>query len=835
MRCLSTIVVFGLLSIAAFAKPALVVLDRDAAKPVRDVATILREHGDFVFAAAEPDELAAKRIAFQTLDAVYTPGHYLLIRRGQSEIAAHTVLWADHAAVLVRTDGPAVALGGQTVLETVTLPPRESYPPSHLDDPALDAWLAALAARVNADTLFSYVSALAAYNRYTRWTSNDQAVTWIRDRFQSYGIDSVYLHPFTASGSGWSRTANNVIAVIPGAAVPDSIVLIGGHMDATSNNVSVAAPGAEDNATGTAGVLEAARLLRTEQFRYTLMFVAFNGEEQGLQGSAALAQSMAAAGRNVAAMLNMDMIGYYDPAGNDLWIEGFYSGNNSIWLANVLWDNCLQFTTLTPYLYPSDGFGSDHVPFHNAGYPAVLTIENEYGSYACYHRTCDLPDQITPWFLREMALLNILTAAELAGPLGDGGISGAVTLEGTGDFSGVRVTVVGGAGSANSETNGAYLLDDLLPGTYALAFSKQGWISDTLAGIAVTAGNITSGQNIHLLASTPGSVSGTVILSGGGDVTAAIAYIDAQLAPVNADGSYTIAPVYSGQHVVTAALNGFALGSAQVTLAEGGSASNVNITLYPLWDFEASNYGLNNNGTNWQWGTDGIAGSHSPTRVWGTVLGGNYANCGDYRLNLPPVSLAHQDSARLTFWHWYDIEPNGPTQPYDGANVAVAPVGVENWQVITPLGGYPGAAGYSCNPLQNQPAWAGVSGMWLQVAFDLNAFLGQTIRIRLQMGTDVGVTRRGWYVDDMALLGWHSVQAAPPPEVSDVTVYPVGGDIELRWSAVSGAVYYKIYRGGAFSETPEGMELLSTQPGTAFVDTNALALPAGFYLVIAGN
>lgn len=827
--------------VTLWAEPALVLMERGDLKALEGRASVLRHLRYESFVAAEISDLEAAGVAYRIIDEKYIPDHYLLVRGHQQvQRKGLPVLWQDIKGALVRLPAPmdeyiTERVGGEVPLETPPPIRRESRPPSHLDDPALDQWLEDLSNEVNADTLFGFVSTLASYNRYTRWTSNDDAAAWILNKFESYNLDSAYYHEFTATGSGWSRTAKNIVAVKNGAVYPDSIIVIGGHMDATSQSPSTAAPGADDNATGTAGTIEAARLLSQYSFSHTLMFMAFNGEEQGLQGSDALADAMAAAGREVVAMLNMDMIGYYDPADEDLFIEGFFTGTSSAWLMDVLWDNCLQFTALAPYLYQSDGWGSDHVSFHNAGYPAVLSIENEYGSYPCYHNTCDLPDQITASFLREMALVNILSGAELAGPLGTGSISGTVSLEGTSDYSGVTVSVVGGTAGAVSLVSGYYLVESLLAGSYDLAFAKTGWLADTLTGIIVLEAQETSGQNIFLSAAAPGSVAGTIMLSGGGGaLTDGIVYIEGTVDNVNPDGSYLISPVYAGQYPITAALDDYALGSQVVTLTDGQNLTGVDLTLHPFWDLEASDYNLDNGGTGWGWGIDGIAGSHSPSNVWGTELSGDYTNCGDYRLEMPPVCLANLDSARLTVWHWYDIEPSGPTVDYDGANVKLAVFGTENWQVINPDGGYPEGAGYTCNPIQNQAAYNGATGGWLQAVFNLDAFLGQSVKLMFHLGSDVGVPHRGWYLDDLALTGWHSVPTTPDA-VEDLIILQSGADMRLSWSPSSGATQYKVYRGPEAYQPIGAMTLVSTETDTTYLDEDTAGLTNAFYLIIAEN
>jgi len=337
---------------------------------------------------------------------------------------------------------------------------------------------------------------------------------------------------------------------------------------------------------------------------------------------------------------------------------------------------------------------------------------------------------------------------------------------------------------------------------------------------------------------SPGSIEGTVTLGGGsGEIMDAIVYVGEDLCHVAANGHYVISPLYLGEHVVTAALDGYALGSQVVTLADGENRLGVDITLDTLWDFEASGYSMDNQGTGWEWGTDAVAGYHSATNVWGTTLGADYTNCGDYRLILPPVCLSHLDSVKLIFWHWHDIEPNGGTQAYDGANVAVAPYeyGPQDWQVVQPFGGYPGSAGYDCNPIQTEPAFAGASGGWVQDTFDLTPFVGQTVSIRFRLGTDVGVTHRGWYIDDVALLAWHSIPGPPPEPVNDLTIFPDGEDVVLAWSAMPGATTYRVYRSTSAGQPVELMELLSEQTGTGYTDDSLSALKTAFYVVTSGN
>ena len=126
---------------------------------------------------------------------------------------------------------------------------------------------------------------------------HDLARTNIVDAFTSYGL-STSLEGFAYS----SQTYYNVVGVLPGTTRPNDIYIIGAHFDSVSN------PGADDNASGTAGVLEAARVLTQYNFEATLVFIAFDREEQGLVGSNAYATSHS--GDNILGMISLDMIAY---------------------------------------------------------------------------------------------------------------------------------------------------------------------------------------------------------------------------------------------------------------------------------------------------------------------------------------------------------------------------------------------------------------------------------------------------------------------------------------------------------------------------------------------
>lgn len=259
---------------------------------------------------------------------------------------------------------------------------------------------------------YAEISTLASYNRYTHSTGANSiadARDYLVSQFEALPGLSVTTQAFTVG----STQTHNVIATLSGSTRPDDWILIGAHYDSTSESPSTSAPGAEDNASGTAGVLELARVFAGDPPDATLIFLCFSGEEQGLHGSSFHAQSLVDGGLQdqVVAMVNMDMIGYTGDAELDCLLETDVP--LGLDLRNAMAQAAAQYTTLAIYTsnYAS---GSDHVPYLNRDMPAVLAIENDWNSYPHYHRTTDLPEHITISMGEETLKMNVATVAEMA-------------------------------------------------------------------------------------------------------------------------------------------------------------------------------------------------------------------------------------------------------------------------------------------------------------------------------------------------------------------------------------------------------------------------------------
>ncbi len=241
--------------------------------------------------------------------------------------------------------------------------------------------------------------------RSTPTVGCDRAEQYVLEQLLAMGYADVQYDPYTFS----STSARNVVATLPGTVHPEKIVVLGGHLDSTSPQASTNAPGANDNASGTAGLLIAAQILKQYSFENTIKIVAFTGEEQGLFGSAHFANAAAAAGQQITDAVIMDMIGWKN-ALNQIDIEG-----ETAWLPlmTVMNDAVTQYTSISAVLR-FNSFGSDHVPFQDNGFPAFLAIETEYDDYPCYHQTCDTTSWNQATFGAETIKAVVATVAHQA-------------------------------------------------------------------------------------------------------------------------------------------------------------------------------------------------------------------------------------------------------------------------------------------------------------------------------------------------------------------------------------------------------------------------------------
>ena len=306
------------------------------------------------------------------------------------------------------------------------------------------------------------------------------ALKWTQDEFGRYSrACGGCLRIETPSDVVTGRRVPNptkvtdVIAIQRGSVDPNRVVIITGHIDSRVSDpmdFTKDAPGANDDGSGTAAVIEAARVLSRHKFPYTIVYAALSGEEQGLLGGKILADYAKAQGWEVLANLNNDIIGNScssDRVCDDAHVRVFSEGprwqghedlaarirslggendapsrNLSRWLDGLADDIGLGLDVRPIWRNDRFGRGGDHTEFLNAGYPAVritvaienynwqhqdLRVENgiEYG---------DTIDKMDFPYLTKVVKLNVAALAALASappppaPAVEGAVSTDTTL-----------------------------------------------------------------------------------------------------------------------------------------------------------------------------------------------------------------------------------------------------------------------------------------------------------------------------------------------------------------------------------------------------------------------
>ncbi|HMQ10108.1 MAG TPA: M20/M25/M40 family metallo-hydrolase [Oligoflexia bacterium] len=213
------------------------------------------------------------------------------------------------------------------------------------------------------------------------------AQEWVRGQYAALGITDVSLFPV----DNQPTHHDNIIAVYPGMTHPDEIIVVGGHYDSILSGFGgdTFAPGADDNASGTAGVLEAARILSQYDFEKTIIFAAFASEEYGLLGSKSYAGHLNDENENVIAMINLDMIGYLQAG--DAFDLDIVKNTGSQALYNLAKTTIEAYVPNLPVVEGSlpPGASSDHKSFWNEGYPAVFFFEDSNAHSNFIHSTGD--------------------------------------------------------------------------------------------------------------------------------------------------------------------------------------------------------------------------------------------------------------------------------------------------------------------------------------------------------------------------------------------------------------------------------------------------------------
>jgi uncharacterized repeat protein (TIGR01451 family) len=295
---------------------------------------------------------------------------------------------ADASDILVQEYDPLV----QTLVDSVS---QTHIYTSILDLQDDDAWPGWDAER----SRYTYAPELAIERDY------------IRDRMKALGLDVRY-QDFNLGDT----SLNNVEGALDGWGLGgDTIYIACAHYDSISNAPYSTAPGADDNASGVAAVLEAARVLSQHRYRHTLRFVTFSAEEQGLYGSYYYVVEARSAGTDIGGAINLDMIAWDSDDDNIMEIHaGTQSDSQALGTAFQNANATYGLSLVPEYITNGASWASDHARFWSQGYPAILVIEDFQDFNPYYHKTSDTLDKLDLPYATKFVQATVATLAELA-------------------------------------------------------------------------------------------------------------------------------------------------------------------------------------------------------------------------------------------------------------------------------------------------------------------------------------------------------------------------------------------------------------------------------------
>ena len=277
-----------------------------------------------------------------------------------------------------------------------------------------DSEVSTALAHVSQESLRRAVMTMSQPRHYqSNSLSNRRCAHWIADEFRSFG----YITRFQGR-------YKNILAM-PANPASDTMILVGAHYDSVPGT-----PGADDNASGVAALLECARIIALLEYPATTAFAAFNREEDGLLGSADfVANYLPNSSLNLEAVHILEMIGYCKhsqgsqsvPQGLPIRVPsvgdfiGILGNSDSKHLVDRVLTQAATYVPELPALGLKVYLGiekllpvlarSDHDPFWQAGIPAVMWTDTAEFRNPHYHQQTDTPDTLDYGFLRSVTQL----------------------------------------------------------------------------------------------------------------------------------------------------------------------------------------------------------------------------------------------------------------------------------------------------------------------------------------------------------------------------------------------------------------------------------------------
>ncbi len=558
--------------------------------------------------------------------------------------------------------------------------------------------------QVNLDSLITFVMELSGevsvvvngqtqtiVSRHKNQPGNNIAADYIKAKLMSYGLET--------EDQNWSSSGRNVIATQTGTDFPDQYYIICAHYDDMPS--SPPAPGADDNASGTAAVIEAARIFSNYQFPFTIKYCLWDEEEQGLVGSDYYAGWAAGQNHQIEGVLNMDMIAYDGDGDNECDVHT-KNVADSYRLSDkmVEMNSILQLGFITDINDPGSNY-SDHKSFWDENYSAILLIEDFDDFHPYYHTSNDLIQYFDNDYFHRMAKLCIGTLAAFT-------LNLDIKIEHT-PFASVNY-------SGNMELT-----------------------AEIISGLEIGSG-IAAPRLYYRVSQGSGFTNFMEVTGNNGAGTTWNFTIPAQ--PLGTIVQYYIAAQDAENNIVT-------------TVPKGGSGFNPPgntppETFYEFYVAEITvaledEFSDMNNWTN-DGGWDITTSSYvsSPSSVTDSPSGEYPSNANSLLTTTDMITFpTGVFAAELEFMTKWEIETD-----WDYGQVLIS----TNGSTWTPLEGKytnPGTGSFQPN---GEPLYDGAQGDWVQEKINLLDYVGQSFQLRFMLKSDGYLEEDGWYIDDLKLV-----------------------------------------------------------------------------------
>lgn len=651
---------------------------------------------------------------------------------------------------------------------------------------SVDPFYQQIVDQVSYDSIYAHLQKLESFGVKEPGTpALENTRDWIHNKLVSYGYTDIVYHDFTYN----SYTLQNIITTKPGADQPDVYLILDGHYD------TITGPGVNDNGSGTAILLEVARLLSGVECGISIRFINFSAEEEGLIGSNAYVNNVVVPqNMNIRLVLNIDEVGGVAGMVNNTITcerdEGNPPGNNAASAAftDTLANLTQTYTNLSTQI--AHAYGSDYMPFEDAGYVITGFYETNESPYP--HTPNDVLANMDPAYATEVAkaavaaalyfsraktsYLNLYHAA--AGVVQDTINPYPVELKirTSGNITGANLNYRVNSSSFFTENmsfawqNGDTLIyqANIPPQPYYAVIDYYFEVSTDQNLTARLPEDTSAFYQLHVLPDTVGPALQHQPLP---DLSYLIQPV---IFAVTAEDENGIGQIYllinknggTYQELLLTHSSGHQYSiSYPDTLTPGDSifyrfratdnSPNQNTTYLPdsgyfafevlnsvLFNFETGPNAFSGNG-DWQWGTlsDPTIPTPAESKVWATNLSGNYSPNLQSLLESPVIDLTGKQDIRLVIGHFYQIEPAN-----DGGNLKIS-VNGGTFQLIEPVNGYPFSSLY----LFGEPGYSGNSYFWTEDRFDLSPFAGHSVKLQFDFRSDIFTNQRGWYLDYVRL------------------------------------------------------------------------------------